>query len=167
MASNLTFRVPDEKDAGIIFHMLSRAWAPMKGLADNPVPETWDDDFKELERQLLKQPIVRNNFRISEHNGVPVGVFQYNLVYGDNAALLGYHCIMSEYRGRDFGKEQLLECARLVFANKVDALDVLSYTHPYFAPALTMYQEAGFKEIAREPVPQSKYEKIRLRLTRP
>ncbi|MGH7144658.1 MAG: GNAT family N-acetyltransferase [Planctomycetota bacterium] len=167
MAAQLTFRIPDEKDVPMIFHMLSRAWAPMKELSDNPVPDTWRDDFKKLEKQLLEQPVVRNNFRMSEHNGVPVGVFQYNLVSSQNTALLGYHCIMSEYRGREFGRQQLEECIRLVFANKLDALDVLTNTHPYFAPALKMYLESGFVEVERAPIANSKYEQIRLRARRP
>ena len=167
MASALTFRVPDEKDAAIIFHMLSRAWAPIKNLPDNPVPEGWEDDLKALEKQLLQQPVVRSNFRISEHNSIPVGVFQFNLVYGDNTAMVGYHCIMSEYRGKEFGKQQMLEMIRLVFANHIDALDAISYTHPYFAPALATYKEAGFQEVERTKLPGSKYEKLRLRVTRP
>lgn len=84
--------------------------------------------------------------------------------------IVGQNCVLPEWRGRGFGRRQILEILRRLREMGTNAARVTTSEHPFFVPALRMYLGLGFKETRRfagGPDPRFRIVELELELRGP
>lgn len=64
---------------------------------------------------------------------------------------IGHNCIVPGFRGRGFGTMQIRESLAILAAAGFRKARVRTDEHPFFGPALRMYQKCGFRVVSKEP----------------
>lgn len=59
------------------------------------------------------------------------------------------NCIVSEFRGRGYGTQQILETLNRLRGLEIKRTIVSTSEHPFFLPARKMYLSCGFEESKR------------------
>ena len=65
--------------------------------------------------------------------------------------IIGHNCILSEFRGRGYGKQQIIEILKRFAGLGIQTAKVTTHDNPFFIPAQRMYLSCGFREAGREP----------------
>lgn len=108
--------------------------------------EKWDD----FDRQSFAHTdTIGKCVFVSCLDDRPIGLASYDQRHEPRYGLIGQNCVLPEYRGRGFGKQQILEILRRFRESKTRAARVVTSEHPFFVPATKMYQSLGFKETRR------------------
>ena len=63
--------------------------------------------------------------------------------------VIGHNCILPEYRGHGYGKEQIKKVMDIFLSCSTTVVKVTTDDHPFFVPAQNMYLSYGFLEVAR------------------
>jgi GNAT superfamily N-acetyltransferase len=108
----------------------------------------WDD----FDREAFGYPetIGRCVF-VSCLNGEPVGLASFDPRQAPQYGVVGQNVILPEFRGRGFGKLQILQVLSRLRERGIATARVTTSEHPFFLPALRMYESLGFKEFRRYP----------------
>ena len=64
---------------------------------------------------------------------------------------IGHNCILPQFRGRGFGEHQVQEILRRFGQEGAEMARVLTDEHPFYAPAVRMYERCGFQIVERLP----------------
>ncbi len=64
---------------------------------------------------------------------------------------IGHNCILPQFRGRGFGEHQVQEILRRFGQGGAEMARVLTDEHPFYAPAVRMYEKCGFQIVERLP----------------
>ena len=83
--------------------------------------------------------------------GRVVGFGSYDLRQRPALGIVGHNCILPEFRGRGFGKEQILEILRRFRIQGIRKAKTSTGARPFFHPAQRMYIACGFQETGRVP----------------
>jgi GNAT superfamily N-acetyltransferase len=148
---------------GNLADMIGRSYAELRKKWPDPwepVEEKWED----FDRQAFAHPdTVGQCVFVSCLEGNPVGLASYDPRSAPSYAIVGQNCVLPEYRGRGFGKRQILEILRRFRAKEIRLARVTTSEHPFFLPALRMYGDLGFQEIRRlTGGPDPRYQLIEL-----
>ncbi|MHC5061465.1 MAG: GNAT family N-acetyltransferase [Planctomycetota bacterium] len=116
--------------------------------------ELWNDELaekiKQFDREVFENPdTVGACVIISTLNGKPVGMASWDPRQGPKLGIIGYNCILPEYRGRGFGKTQFEEILKRLKEQGFKKVIVTTGEHPFFEAADKMYLACGFKETGR------------------
>lgn len=148
-ASILTFEPVSRFSPGDLADIIGRSYA---GLLEK-WPDPWErehENWEDFDRQAFAHPdTVGRCVFVSRLEQRPVGLGSYDPRPGPSYAVIGQNCVLPEYRGRGFGRRQILEIFRRFGAENVRAARVTTSEHPFFLPALRMYGDLGFQEIRR------------------
>ena len=116
-------------------------------------PEPWERERRkwlDFDRQAFARPdTVGKCVFVSRLDGEPVGLASYDPRPGPLYGVIGQNCVLPEYRGRGFGKRQILEVLRRLEAGGMRTARVTTSEHPFFLPALGLYRSLGFRETRR------------------
>lgn len=116
-------------------------------------PDGWNDEprkWGDLDRDAYAfQDTVGQCFFVSRLGGEIVGMASYDPRPGPAYGIVGQNCVLPAFRGRGFGKLQVLEVLRRIKERGMRAARVTTGEHPFFIPALGMYRSLGFKETRR------------------
>ncbi len=85
--------------------------------------------------------------------GSPIGFMSWDPRKLPNSVEIGHNCIITEFKGRGKGKEQLSIGMEMISQLQPKMIIVKTGNIPFFAPAMKMYEGAGFIQrriIARE-----------------
>lgn len=108
--------------------------------------EKWED----FDRQAFAHPdTIGKCVFVSCLDNKSIGLASYDPRHEPHYGLIGQNCVLPEHRGRGFGKQQILEILRRFRDRNTRAARVVTSEHPFFGPALKMYQSLGFKETRR------------------
>ena len=118
-------------------------------------PRAWEKEsekWEEFDRQAFAHPdtIGRCVF-VSRLGHQSVGLASYDPRPRPHYGVVGQNCVVPEFRGRGFGKRQILEILKRFIEARIGAASVTTSAHPFFIPALTMYRDLGFRETTRFP----------------
>lgn len=132
-------------------------------------PEYWEQEsekWDDFDRQSFAHPdTIGKCVFMSCLDDKSIGLASYDPRHGPRYGLIGQNCVLPEYRGRGFGKQQILEILRRFRERKTGAARVTTSAHPFFIPANKMYQSLGFKETRRFiGGPDPRYEVIELEI---
>ena len=161
--SLLTFEPVSLFSAGELADIIDRSYAEL--LEKWPGP--WEHErekWRDFDRQAFAHPdTVGKCVFVSCLERTPVGLASYDPRPGPSHAVIGQNCVLPEYRGRGFGKRQILEILGRFTAGKIRLARVTTSEHPFFIPAGTLYRDLGFQEIRRRPGgPDPRYRLIEL-----
>ena len=81
--------------------------------------------------------------------GQVVGFASWDARWGPACGVIGHNCVLPEYRGRGYGRAQILEILRRFRAWGFQRALVTTGDDPFFLPAQRMYQACGFLQVAR------------------
>lgn len=132
-------------------------------------PDGWTDEprkWADLDRDAYAFPeTVGKCFFVSRLAGETVGMASFDPRPGPAYGIVGQNCVLPEFRGRGFGKLQVLEILRRIRDGRMKAARVTTSEHPFFVPALRMYRSLGFKDIRRRyGGPDRRYRLIELEM---
>jgi len=68
-----------------------------------------------------------------------------------DVGLIGHNCILPQFRGRGFGEQQVQEILRRFAQGAAEMARVLTDEHPFYAPAVRMYERCGFQIVEHLP----------------
>jgi len=80
-----------------------------------------------------------------------VGFSSFDPRRAPSLGIIGHNCILPNFRGHGFGKEQVRETLRRMEIRSIKRVAVSTCEHPFFIPAQRMYLSLGFKESKRYP----------------
>ena len=99
--------------------------------------------FNQFDERVFSDEYVRRCTFISMVDGVPVGVGSFDPRgkpdYGD----IGHNCIIPEYQGKGYGKQQIQEILNRI-KKGIKKARVSTGTDPFFSSARKMYEQCGF-----------------------
>jgi GNAT superfamily N-acetyltransferase len=132
-------------------------------------PDAWKDEpreWAEFDREVYAYPdTIGQCVFVGRLGGEIVGLASYDPRPGPAYGIVGQNCVLPEFRGRGFGKLQVLEVLRRIGERRMRAARVTTSEHPFFVPALRMYRSLGFKDIRRRyGGPDRRYRLIELEL---
>lgn len=159
----LAFTHPNEHGRGIISDLLKKSYAEIASID----PSYWRNEEKEwaeFDREVFENPdTVGECVFISMFENTVVGLGSFDPRQSPEYGIVGHNCILPEFRGQGFGKQQIEEiCARL---RQIGCKRVVASTsdHPFFVPAQKMYVSCGFEETRRNidgPRPSHQFKMI-------
>jgi GNAT superfamily N-acetyltransferase len=147
----LTFAPISHFQPGALSDLIRRSYARLV----QECSEHWKDEAKEwddFDRQAFAHPgTIGTCVLISCLDDQPVGLASYDPRNEPEYGRVGQNCILPEFRGRGFGKQQILEVLRRLKGRRIRNARVTTSEHPFFLPARKMYEALGFKETRRFP----------------
>jgi GNAT superfamily N-acetyltransferase len=64
-------------------------------------------------------------------------------------AIVGYNCIVPEFQGNGFGKQQLIDLLRRLKVMRFTEVLAKTGDNPFYLASQKMYESCGFNEIQR------------------
>jgi GNAT superfamily N-acetyltransferase len=146
---NLRFTPPHDQEPGLIASMLKRSY---EELIDSD-QEHWGPEvskWEQFDREVFQHSdTVGSCAFLSWSQDQLVGFGSYDARQKPEFGIVGHNCILPEFRGRGFGKQQIQEILRRFNALGIRLVKVSTNDHPFFAPAQRMYTACGFRETGR------------------
>jgi len=116
----------------------------------------WQDELHRVERDYHERPTLRDGGAfVTCLDDTPIGFASPHLTESPALGVVGYNCIMPEFRCRGYGRMQLLEIVRRLEARGAESIEATTSLHPFFLPARRMYVACGFKESGTRPAGHS------------
>jgi len=147
----LEFISPLNETPGVIASLLKRSYAELVASE----PSLWREEqvrWERYDREVFGQPTtVGASIFLSRLDGRIIGFASWDPRQRPQRGIVGHNCILPEFRGRGFGREQVREVLRRFKDMGIQAALVTTCDHPFFAPAQRMYQACGFREVRRIP----------------
>jgi len=139
----LEFRQITEYKKGIVFSLLSHSFAELL----NPEFET---KIRKFDSEAFENPTtIGACVLISTLDDIPVGLVSWDPRGWPDLGVIGYNCILPEYRRRGYGKIQIQEILRRFRQQGFKKAFVTTGEHPFFEPASKLYLVCGFNEIRK------------------
>jgi len=147
----LNFISPLEQKPGTIFSLLNRSYADL--FAGNP--DLWKPEktsWEKYDHDVYKySETVGSCIFLSVFNNTVVGFASWDPRQKPQSGRVGHNCILPEFRGKGFGKQQILEIIRQFQIQKIQSARSITCNHPFFLPAQHMYKSCGFQETQHFP----------------
>lgn len=145
MPNKLKFQPISEFDGGTLYNLLTRTYkgSPLENYEN--IKQKWADYDTEAYNNL--ETVGKCGF-ITEINNKTIGFASYD-PRQKPIGIIGHNCILPEYRGNGYGKQQILEIIRILKKLGFTELIVNTDEHPFFIPAQNMYLSCGFAEVRR------------------
>ena len=147
----LRFTPPHGRQQGLIASMLKRSYAELVK-AD---PEHWGLEvpkWEQYDREVCEHPETAGKcLFLSWSDDQLVGFASYDPRQEPKLGIVGHNCVLPEFRGNGFGKQQIQEIVSRFRARRIMLARVSTGEIPFFAPARRMYIACGFREVGRHP----------------
>jgi GNAT superfamily N-acetyltransferase len=148
---NLRFTSPYDQKPGILASMLKRCYAKL--VTSDPglwLPEQrgWD----EFDSDVFENPrTIGACVFLSWFGNQVVGIGSYDPRQKPESGIIGHNCILPEFQGKGFGKQQIQEILRIFEDMGIRRAKASTNDEPFFIPAQRMYEACGFREVRRVP----------------
>ncbi|MCG2659663.1 MAG: GNAT family N-acetyltransferase [Kiritimatiellae bacterium] len=147
----LTFTSPFEREPGIVAWLLKQSYAEL--VASDP--KHWElelENWEQSDHSVFENPrTVGACTFLSWANTDLVGLFCFDPRPKPAYGVIGHNCILPQFRGQGFGKQQILEILRRFRETGIRQAKVSTNDHPFFVPARRMYTTCVFREVKRVP----------------
>jgi GNAT superfamily N-acetyltransferase len=147
----LRFTSPFEREPGIVASLLKRSYAEL--VASDP--DIWKpevENWEKADRSVFENPgTVGACTFLSWANRDIVGLFCFDPLPRPAYGVIGHNCILPEFRGQGFGKQQIIEILQRFKEMGIRSAKVSTNDHPFFVRAQRMYTACGFREVKRVP----------------
>jgi len=147
----LQFKSIHNQEPGILSSLLFESYADL--IESDPIhwkPE--ESNWNEFDRDAFGNPeTVGAYVFLSWHGQELVGFASFDPRQRPLCGIIGHNCILPEFRGKGFGKQQVNEILDRFIIFGIRTAKVTTNDNPFFIPAQRMYKSCGFQEIFREP----------------
>jgi GNAT superfamily N-acetyltransferase len=147
----LRFTSPLEYEPGIIADLLKKTYREL--VLSNP--ELWRQEetkWNEFDKEIFEHPDSSGNcVFLSLLEKRIVGFGSYDPRGRPDFGIIGHNCILAEFRGKGYGKQQLLEILRRFQSMGIKRAKASTGSHAFFIPARRLYLSCGFIEVGRRP----------------
>ena len=147
----LKFPPPRDHQQGLLASMLKRSYADLVELDQ----QHWGSEvpkWEEFDRDVFEHPdTVGACVFLSRWGEHVVGFASYDPRRRPQFGLIGHNCVLPDFRGKGFGKQQIQEVIRRLQAAGIRLARASTGENPFFIPAQRMYTACGFREIGRHP----------------
>jgi len=110
-----------------------------------------ENNWNEFDRDAFSNPETVGACVFLSWNGRElVGFASFDPRQRPLCGIIGHNCILPEFRGKGFGKQQVDEILDRFMILKIQTCKVTTNDNPFFVPAQRMYKSCGFQEISRE-----------------
>lgn len=142
-------------DSHLVYSLLAQSWAEI-------LDEQLEAKIVRFDKEVSDNPkTVGACTYITLLDDNPAGMFSWDPRKAPEIGIIGWNCVLPEYRGRGIGKSQVQEILRRFRESGFQKAAVTTSEHPFFAAARRMYLACGFVEQHRYPdTGDSKYRKI-------
>lgn len=151
MGRGLEFTTVRDEPPGAIASLLKRSYADLVAKE----PSVWQGErthWERYDRDVFQQPVtVGASVFLTRLDGAIVGFALWDPRQAPYSGVIGHNCILSEYRGRGFGAEQIREVLRRFERMGIHRALATTCDHPFFVPAQRTYLVCGFREVRRVP----------------
>jgi len=148
---NLRFTPPFERGPGVVAWLLKRSYAKLVA-TDQHNWESEIEKWEQADRSVFENPgTVGACTFLSWAEADLVGFFCFDPRLRPAYGVIGHNCILPEFQGQGFGKQQIHEIIRRFNVMGIKAAKVSTNDHPFFTPAQRMYIACGFREVKRVP----------------
>lgn len=148
---SLKFSPPQAKGPGTIASILRCCYARLV----SSDPKLWSPEILEWEqfdKDIYGNPeTVDDSTFLSWWGKRLVGFGSFDPRQMPEVGIVGHNCILPEFQGRGFGKQQISEILRRFRTMGTTNARVVTLDHPFFTPAQAMYLACGFQEERRYP----------------
>ena len=147
----LQFKSIIDQEAGILASLLFQSYADL--IKENPIPwKPEENNWREFDRDAFGNPeTVGACVFLSWHGSELIGFASFDLRKAPKIGIIGHNCILPEFRGQGFGKQQINEILDRFMILGIQTAQVTTNDDPFFVPAQRMYKSCGFQEISRVP----------------
>lgn len=147
----LRFTTPHSEVPGVVASLLEQSYAELLASdAEHWAPEV--AKWAEFDRDVFEHPdTVGSCVFLSWSGSRLVGFGSFDPRGEGGAGIVGHNCILPEFRGRGFGKQQLLEILRRLRARGMRCARTSTLAGEWHIPAQRMYASCGFRETGRHP----------------
>ncbi len=147
----LTFESITRHKLGILSSLLTESYSALLSSGGH----FWQDEkanWIKFDEEVFDNPntIGRCVF-LTRFNTDVVGFSSFDPRNAPSLGIIGHNCILPNFRGQGFGKEQIRETLRRIKMQSIRRVAVSTCDHPFFIPAQRMYLSLGFKESKRHP----------------
>ena len=147
----LRYTSPFKREQGIIDWLLNESYATLVE-TDTDLWNTEKENWKQFDRDVFENPdSVGSCAFLSWYGKDVVGFSSFDPRQRPIYGIIGHNCILPEFRGRGFGRQQIHENLRRFEQMNIRRAKVSTNDHPFFVPAQQMYIACGFREVARIP----------------
>mgnify|MGYP001589717652 CR=1 FL=1 len=147
--SPLTFEPISLCSAGALAEIIGKSYSELV----EKWPEAWErehEKWEDFDRQAFAHPdTVGKCVFVGRFEDQYVGLASYDPRPEPSYAIIGQNCVLPEFRGRGFGKQQILEILRRFKDRDIRKARVVTSDHPFFRPAEGLYRSLGFQEVRR------------------
>ena len=136
----LEFSEVTEYQPGILFSLLSRSWAEIMN-------DELEKKMRVFDREVFENvETVGACAFVTSLNGEAIGMASWDTREGPELAVIGWTCVLPEFRGWGIGRMQMKEVLQRLEGEGFKKVLVRTGEHPFFAPARRMYLSCGFRE---------------------
>ena len=147
----LQFTPIDNQEPGVLYSLLIQSYSDL--FISDPVhwkPE--EKNWIEFDRDVFDNPeTIGSCVFLSWYGKKLIGFGSFDPRKKPVLGIIGHNCIVPKYRGKGFGKKQIVEILRRFGELGIQTAKATTNDNPFFIPAQRMYESCGFKEAGREP----------------
>jgi GNAT superfamily N-acetyltransferase len=141
----------ENQEPGILSSLLSKSYADLTK-SDPILWETEEISWNEFDRVVFEYAeTIGACVFLSWQESELIGFGSFDPRQAPNIGIVGHNCILPEFRGQGFGKQQLDEILHRFIALGIMIAKANTIDNPFFFPAQRMYKSCGFQEVYREP----------------
>lgn len=148
---SLRFTSPIKQGPGIIASLLKQSYVELT----ESEPKNWRsevENWEQSDHNVFKNPTTSGACTFLSWVDINlVGFFCFDPRERPAYGVIGHNCILPEFRGRGYGKQQIHEIIRQFRDIGIKSARVSTNDHPFFIPAQRMYAACGFREVKRSP----------------
>ena len=143
----LTFEPIIHYQVGTVASLLLQSYAE---LLSDPLWEGEQERFIQADSEVFANPdtVGKCIFATCLRDAL-IGFASFDPRQKPELGIIGYNCILPEFRGNGYGKQQILEVLSRFKSRGIRKAVVSKSEHPFFLPAQRMYLSCGFQENKR------------------
>jgi len=153
-SERVEFRDVSSPEAGSLEGLL-KACSVVPSIGGVVAARQWQNELHRIERDVNRRTLRDGGTFVTYLGDTPIGYGSPHLTESPTLGVVGYNCIMPEFRCRGYGRMQLLEIVRRLEACGTERIEATTSLHPFFLPARRMYVACGFKESGTHPTSDS------------
>jgi GNAT superfamily N-acetyltransferase len=144
------FATLSDQQPGAIVALLRASYAQLLTL--DPQWKSEEEKWEDYNRQVFEhRETVGACIFLTRLDGHIAGFGSWDPRHRPEYGIVGYNCILPEFRGNGLGKQQIQEILRRFQMLSIKTAKVSTNDHPFFIPAQRMYVACGFREVRRIP----------------